>query len=100
MFVEEVFVEIPGYSNYAVSNYGSVVNVKTERDMTLEERDGKYLVSLYSNGVRRRFFVHRLVAQAFFVDFDSAVEVWHISSDLHDNCITNLHLEAPRRYRG
>lgn len=94
-FVEEVFVEIPGFPNYAVSNYGSVVNVKTDRDIATTETRGKLMVKLYSDGKPKRFFIHRLVAQAFFVDYDEDVHVYHVSDDKHDNCVTNLHLVSP-----
>jgi len=94
MQVEEIFVEIPGYSNYAVSNYGTVCNVKHERDLTPQpDSKGRMLVQLYKNGIPKTFFVHRLVAQAFFVDYDDDADVYHISEDKADNCITNLHLE-------
>lgn len=98
MLIEELFVDVPGYPNYAVSNYGCVVNVKTERELKSWEHNGKLFVKLYSNGVSKNFFVHRLVAQAFFVDYDDIVEVHHISDDKHDNSIGNLHLVPPIRW--
>lgn len=96
MQVEEVFVEVPGFPNYAVSNYGTVCNVVTEKDLKPWSHDGKLLVKLHHEGVSKNLFVHRLVAQAFFVDYDDLVEVYHISPDKLDNCITNLHLERRR----
>jgi hypothetical protein len=95
MFVEEVYVEIPDYPNYAVSNYGCVVNVNTNIELKAWEVNGKLMVKLYAKGQPKNFFVHRLVAQAFFVDYDDYVDVWHLSEDKHDNCISNLHLVDP-----
>jgi len=95
MQVEEVFVEIEGYPNYAVSNYGTVVNAKHNRDLkpwVHSKNVGKLIVKLSRNGVAKNFFVHRLVAQAFFVNYGEEVDVRHISGDYSDNCVTNLHL--------
>lgn len=99
MPVEEVFVRVNGYENYAVSNYGSVINAKHNRDLKpwrdLREANSKLMVKLWRAGVPHNFFVHRLVAEAFFVDFDEAVDVYHISLNYQDNCVTNLHLVEP-----
>lgn len=98
MRVEELFVVIKGYPNYEVSNYGRVVNVNTDKDLKPWESskgNKKLMVKLYCSGISKVFFVHRLVAQAFFVDYDEFVDVYHISSNKQDNCVTNLHLEKP-----
>lgn len=95
MQVEEVFVEIPGFPNYSVSNYGNVVNTRLDRDMKLQHEGRRVTVKLWSKGLQKKFFVHRLVAQAFFVDYDEYVDVYHLSEDFDDNCVTNLHLVDP-----
>jgi hypothetical protein len=100
MQVEEVFVEIPMFPNYAVSNYGEVINQKTNRELkpwVTKKAGGKLMVKLYRAGMAHNFFVHRLVAQAFFIDYDDVVEVYHLSENKQDNCVTNLHLVAPRK---
>lgn len=95
MPVEEIFVEIPGFPNYSVSNYGCVLNTKTGRELKPWSHKGennKFIVKLWDNGDCQNFFVHRLVAQAFFVDFDEQVDVYHINDNRHDNGVANLHL--------
>ena len=96
MHVEELFVEIEGCPNYAVSNYGTVVNVKTGRELKPWRHSilsKKLLVKLPIDGKRKNFLVHRLVAQAFFVDYSDDIDVKHLSGNIQDNCVTNLHLE-------
>jgi NUMOD4 motif len=96
--MDEVFVEIPGFPNYVVSNYGRIVNVKFDRDVTQTmTRSGNSLkvyakVSLYRNGKAHSFSVHRVVAQAFFLNYQEGIEVLHESDDYSDNSVTNLHI--------
>jgi hypothetical protein len=101
MHIEELFVPVEGYPNYTVSNLGTVVNSKKDRDLvpweSSKKSGSKLIVKLYRDGVPCNFFVHRLVAQAFFVDYDDSVDVYHLSADMHDNCVTNLHLVKPFR---
>lgn len=93
MQIDELWVEIPGYPNYVVSNYGEVLNVKTDRSLIPQlTKKGVHRVYLYRNGVRKSFYVHRLVAQAFFVGYDDGVEVLHISENRTDNTVLNLTL--------
>lgn len=97
MQVEEIFVEIPGYPNYQVSNYGVVINAVHDKELKPwghSAKKTKLMVKLWHAGVPQNFFVHRLVAEAFFLDFDGDCDVLHISTDFTDNCVTNLHLIA------
>jgi hypothetical protein len=96
---EEHFASIPGYPNYQVSNYGRVIN---SRGMELRPRTdalGYQNVALYNNRVRRDVVVHRLVAEAFFVDYDVNLEVKHKNEDHSDNSVLNLTLGPPLRIK-
>lgn len=89
----EIFASIEGFENYAVSNFGRVINAKRGRDLRPGRDAGGYLkVALYRNGVRYDFGVHRLVAKAFFVDFNQDLEVYHVDGNKEDCSITNLSL--------
>lgn len=91
--LDELWVPIPGYPNYEVSSLGEVINVKTGRTLVQdEEPNGRSRVTLSVLGHQKKFYVHRLVAQAFFVDYapDHAVE--HINYNYQDNTVFNLRI--------
>lgn len=97
--MKEEWVEIEGYPNYAVSNYGLVVNVK--RNVLLKPRpndEGYLRVSLSFEGRVRDFYVHRLVAGAFFEGYDPREQIVHWDDDRENNSITNLRMR--KRPRG
>jgi NUMOD4 motif. len=91
LYQEEVWVEIEGFPNYAVSNRGRVVNLDT--DMILSERThekGYLRVALYKGGARQDIYIHQLVAAAFFARFRRGEHVEHVNGDPTDNRPENL----------
>lgn len=98
--LDEHFVPVEGLPNYAVSNYGRVINVKKGNELkATPDPKGYYRVALYHNAKRFEYGVHRLVAQAFFADFHPDIEVRHINDDQSDNAIMNLTLGARLKVR-
>ena len=51
---------------------------------------GYLMVSLTKNGIRKNFYVHRLVAAAFLEPISGMAEVNHIDHDRKNNCANNL----------
>lgn len=91
--MDEVWVAHDLLPNYAVSNYGRVVNVKTNRELKPSpDKGGYFRVVLYHKGVPYPIYVHRLVAKIFFLNYAEGVEVKHISEDKSDNSVLNLTL--------
>lgn len=91
--LEELFVDIPGYPNYLVSNYGRVINKVHGYDLKFSHgTQGHCKVKLYHDGISRDKQVHQLVAQAFFLEWEEGLEVKHIIADFNDNSVTNLTL--------
>ena len=91
--LEELFVDIPGFPNYIVSNYGRVINRVHGHDLALNPgTDGHMKVNLYENGNCHTKQVHQLVAQAFFEQWVPGLEVHHIYDDYSDNSVMNLTL--------
>lgn len=91
--MDEHFVMVEGYPNYIVSSYGRVLNQKHDRELVAvtDHRTGWQKVKLYRNGVPVTKYIHRLVAQAFFVNYDEDREVNFIDSDHPEDCsVTNL----------
>ena len=95
----EIWVDIIGYvGKYQVSNKGNVRALAFNNGNKVRllkpsktGKDRKYLtVSLYNNGVRKHFKVHRLVAEAFLVNTDNKPQVNHINGNTFDNSLENL----------
>lgn len=98
---------IDGYPNYAVSNLGNVANINRGTILTPRpNEDGILRVSLSHLGQVKDFYVHRLVAAAFFTDYDSRYQVVPVNGVWEDCRASNLHVRrqarfnmAPRRIR-
>lgn len=105
--MKEQWVAIDGYPNYEVSDMGRVVNIK--RGVLLKPRpneDGYLRVSLSRGGEVKDYYLHRLVASAFMVDYNPRQQVIPVNGDLEDCRASNLHMRreprfnmAPRRIR-
>jgi len=97
--VEEHFVQIPFFENYAVSNYGTVINLKTEVELAkrVKKHDNRLRVRFYVLGAYIDFYVDELVAQAFFVDWQPGVEIYY-KNGLRDDC-TVLNLTFDPKYK-
>lgn len=95
--MSEIWREIEGYEGlYQVSNEGrvrSLGNDKTRKTKFLKPYDngwGYLFVVLYKDGKMKKFFIHRLVAQAFLPNIFNLNEVNHINEDKTNNCVDNL----------
>jgi len=90
--MEEEYRPIKDYSNYAVSNFGNVENVKTGRILkaSIDNTTGYYKVSLYKNKIAKSYYVHQLVAEAFLDNPDDKLCVDHIDNNKLNNIINNL----------
>lgn len=97
MYVEEHWVEIEGFPNYAVSNRGRVVNLETDMVLTQRPHEKGYMrVALYNRGARRDIYVHQLVAKAFFARFRHGEHIEHVNGDHSDNRPENLRKRKQR----
>lgn len=87
---EEVWAEVEGFPDYAVSTHGNVMNVRT--NVVLKPRLNSYgysRVVLRRDGQSHDFFVHTLVARAFITGYRWGVKITHVG-DNSDNHVTNL----------
>lgn len=88
----EIWKDIEGYEGYyQISNYGHVKNVLTNHVKNLSDRNsmGYYRVTLY-RPIKKRFFVHRLVAYHFCNGYHSDYVVNHKDGNKQNNCANNL----------
>lgn len=102
--VIETWKDIAGYENYEVSNLGrirkksSTHNYKCGNSYTTKEiiikqfknEKGYLLVRFTKNGKKKKFRVHRLVAEAFIPNTNNLPQINHKDEDKANNHIDNL----------
>jgi hypothetical protein len=99
--VNEVWRSVDGYENiYEVSNFGNVKSlertdrlgriVKEKILKTIKHNCGYLKVHLSKNNVSKKFYIHRLVANAFLINDNNYPEVNHEDGDKHNNNLENL----------
>lgn len=92
MELDELFVPIPFFENFAVSNYGTVINLKTELEVHqwLNTVTNRMKVRFHVLGAYMDFFVDDLVTQAFFVNWEPGVKIYYKNHDHSDCTVLNL----------
>ena len=95
--LKETWAKINGWSNYEVSTYGNVRNIKTGKILKPTKHPNGYLaVTLYNNGKSKQLLIHILVAKAFLPDTglnpDGSIMVGHHQVNHRDECKTNNNL--------
>lgn len=87
---DEIWMPVPDYNNYKISNMGRLWNSIKKRITTgICNRDGYVHVKLYENKNSRTFKLHRLVAQVFIPNPENKSEVNHLG-DKTDNKVSML----------
>lgn len=82
---------IPEYSDYVIFRDGSVYSLKNNCWLKARYNCGGYKkVDLWKQGVRKTFYVHRLVAHVFIINDEDKIHVHHIDSVRDNNHVTNL----------
>lgn len=91
--LEEQWVTLELLPNYAISNYGRVLNINSGRELKpTPDKKGYMRVALYHKGERHDAFIHRLVAECYFLNYREGIEVKHKNNDKSDNGVFNLTL--------
>lgn len=89
--IEEVWAEIEGYPDYAVSNHGRVRNVRLGNELQPRVNSYGYVrVSLRRDGETHDHYVHHLVARAFVTGYYPGVRIEHHDDNNSNNYIENL----------
>lgn len=90
--MEEIWVDVEGYPNYAVSNRGEVLSLNNDSVLSPRPNSDGYLrVALSREGEVRDFYIHQLVAQAFIGEFQLGEQLIHVNGDNADNRPENLY---------
>lgn len=98
--MKELWKDIPNFEGlYQVSNLGRVKSFRQgtkhrwEPDYILKSslaNNGYCQVTLYDNTKRKKFLVHRLVAEAFIPNPDNLPQINHKDEDPTNNAASNL----------
>lgn len=93
----ETFKDIPGYEGlYQVSDCGCVRSLNYKGNKRIKYlRNTKHQtdyegIDLYRDGKRKRFYIHRLVWEAFNCPIPDGYEIDHINGIRDDNRLVNL----------
>lgn len=100
----ELWKEIKEFPKYMVSNFGNVKGLEkdgTYRRLINEKMFSGYRrVTFFSEGLIRRFLVHRLVMESFNGQLSGNYKTTHMNGILHDNRPSNLEEKHPGRKAG
>jgi len=86
----EIYVNITGYPNYQISNFGNCKNVSTGLILKPGLRSGYKFVNLWSDGDKGIKSIHKMVALAFILNPENKRCVDHIDHDKTNNNVSNL----------
>lgn len=86
----EIFKDINGYEGlYQVSNFGNVKSANGIRS-SHKNNSGYLCIDLYKNNKRKKYLIHKLVAEAFLDRIDGKDYIDHIDEDKNNNNSKNL----------
>jgi hypothetical protein len=81
---------ISDFPNYSISNFGNVMNNKTNKLMKINNKGGYYHISLKNGEKGKTFKVHRLVALEFIPNPENKTDINHEDKNKLNNNISNL----------
>ena len=92
--IKEIWKDKKDYEgHYQVSNCGRVKSIKFGKERILKlitDKCGYLKVNLYKNNIKKEYFVHRLVAEAFIPNTENLPEVNHKDENKLNNNAENL----------
>lgn len=89
--IEKEWRDVTEYSNYEVNQFGEIRNKKRKQILKpLVNPNGYCYVCFNIFGKRKRFAIHRIVANAFIPNPDELKEVNHKDYNKKNNCVQNL----------
>lgn len=88
----DILKTVDHHTNYRISTLGYVMNSKGQIMSSWDKckNDKHQKISLSKNGQKQRYFIHRLVADAFIPNPDNLPVVHHIDGNPLNNRVDNL----------
>ena len=93
---DTVWVTIPGHPDYQISNYGEVLNLRTDKLLKPYINSGYFRLRI--DGIK--YYVHKLMMLSFYPDEDSSGYITHIDGDRLNNCLWNLDYARNSNFKG
>lgn len=93
IIASEIWKSIEGYeTRYEISNFGRVRPVKDRRRIMRQQLHykGHRFIQFRIGRIKKKFFIHRLVACAFIPKIEGKEIVNHIDGNKKNNCFENL----------
>lgn len=85
------WIELKENNKYEINECGIVRNKKTKKSLKYWKTTiGYNTVCLFKNGIRKTYYVHRLIANNFIENPKKYNEVNHIDGNKENNSISNL----------
>lgn len=101
--MDEIWAEVPGYSDYFISDAGRVASKKfgwkiLRASVNNKTNKNPYLkVNLNDNGIMKKFFIHKLVAHSFLGPTPKGMAVIHRDGNTLNNRLENIVFSGPSR---
>jgi len=91
------FEWIKGYENiYAINKQGDIYSAYKKKLKTHDlNKTGYFITDLYKKSRRKKFYVHRLVAETFIENPENKKQVNHKNLNKIDNRVENLEWTTP-----
>ena len=90
--------DIVGYEGlYAVTSCGKVWGYKRQKFLKPQtDKNGYLRVGLHKDGKTKKYYIHRLVAEAYIPNPDNLPQVNHKDENKENNCLQNLEWCDPK----
>ena len=90
--VDEIWKQIPDFSNYEISSYGNLRNKSSRKHISQRSLRGGYIRIYIKNDDNKRISltIHRIVAITFIPNLENKYTVNHINHNKLDNRVENL----------